>query len=402
LEGEHFNTPATIHNDSFKLIDTLASEGARFAQILYHQPRDLDSSQLIVDLISINQSSKNIINSSFKPQKLIVIYSKRSLHFREDCGIFCEGEWEQQRRLDGHTGLVDFIGLANVDFIGLVGLNGLDGIVGLSCLDNLIGLDHFGLGVIGYTGFGLNGTSLLIGFTGVFSIVGFIRLVDFIGVVGLVDLFGIIGLCLVDLGLVGYNGLGINGISLVDLGFFGVYGLTSFVDLGFFGVNDLSVVVGLISFVGSGFISISLVGLIGLIGLIGLVGLVGLVGFGLIGLIGISIVAFSLGLVRILLEFELKQSQYFSLVRENWLWCVRRVIFDSPILLLSDFCFGRHNTRRKTIVFQQASTKTKYFVMRECEHIPTWISLSGDLAFSHQDGIYGFKFPKRFSELSKN
>jgi hypothetical protein len=36
-----------------------------------------------------------------------------------------------------------------------------------------------------------------------------------------------------------------------------------------------------------------------------------------------------------------------------------------------------------------------------CEHIPTWISFSGDLAFSHQDGIYGFKFPKRFSELSQ-
>jgi hypothetical protein len=35
-----------------------------------------------------------------------------------------------------------------------------------------------------------------------------------------------------------------------------------------------------------------------------------------------------------------------------------------------------------------------------CENIPMWISLSGDLAFSHQDGIYGFKFPKRFSELS--
>jgi hypothetical protein len=39
--------------------------------------------------------------------------------------------------------------------------------------------------------------------------------------------------------------------------------------------------------------------------------------------------------------------------------------------------------------------------VRHCEHIPTWISLSGDLAFSHQDGIYGFKFPKRFSELSR-
>ena len=35
-----------------------------------------------------------------------------------------------------------------------------------------------------------------------------------------------------------------------------------------------------------------------------------------------------------------------------------------------------------------------------CENIPTWISLSGDLAFSHQDGIYGFKFPERFLEIS--
>jgi hypothetical protein len=42
----------------------------------------------------------------------------------------------------------------------------------------------------------------------------------------------------------------------------------------------------------------------------------------------------------------------------------------------------------------------KYCVMRECDNIHSWISLSGDLAFSHQDGIYGFKFPKRFLEIS--
>ncbi len=33
----------------------------------------------------------------------------------------------------------------------------------------------------------------------------------------------------------------------------------------------------------------------------------------------------------------------------------------------------------------------------ECENIHSRISLVGDLAFSHQGGIYGFKFPKRFS-----
>ena len=43
---------------------------------------------------------------------------------------------------------------------------------------------------------------------------------------------------------------------------------------------------------------------------------------------------------------------------------------------------------------------TKYCVMRECDNIHSWISLSGDLAFSHQDGIYGFKFPQKFLEIS--
>ena len=43
---------------------------------------------------------------------------------------------------------------------------------------------------------------------------------------------------------------------------------------------------------------------------------------------------------------------------------------------------------------------TKYCVMRECDNIHSWISLSGDLAFSHQHGIYGFKFPERFLEIS--
>jgi hypothetical protein len=135
--ADHQVTPAIICNDSFRFIDMLASEGAQFAQI-FHWPGDLNSSQLIVDLISGIRASTNIINGSFKLQQLIVIYSKWSLHFRKDCGIFCEGEWEQ------HQHLIDFIGLAGlaslnslikfnglIDFIGVVGFIG---IVGLSCL----------------------------------------------------------------------------------------------------------------------------------------------------------------------------------------------------------------------------------------------------------------------------
>jgi hypothetical protein len=51
-------------------------------------------------------ASATIPNESFK---LIVNYTKTSLHFREDCGTFCEGEWVQHRRLDKHN---DLIGLS--------------------------------------------------------------------------------------------------------------------------------------------------------------------------------------------------------------------------------------------------------------------------------------------------
>jgi hypothetical protein len=47
-----------------------------------HQPRWLHDSQSHHD---------GEINLNGLASKLIVIYSKRSLYFREDCGIFCEG-----------------------------------------------------------------------------------------------------------------------------------------------------------------------------------------------------------------------------------------------------------------------------------------------------------------------
>ena len=43
---------------------------------------------------------------------------------------------------------------------------------------------------------------------------------------------------------------------------------------------------------------------------------------------------------------------------------------------------------------------TKYFVMRECENLPMWMSLCLTTVFSQQEGIYVFKIPKRFSEFS--
>ena len=44
---------------------------------------------------------------------------------------------------------------------------------------------------------------------------------------------------------------------------------------------------------------------------------------------------------------------------------------------------------------------TKFFVMRECDNILNGYLCAVTTVFSQQDGIYGFKFPKRFSELSQ-
>jgi hypothetical protein len=86
-------------------------------------------------------------------------------------------------------------------------------------------------------------------------------------------------------------------------------------------------------------------------------------------------------------------SLYYSywFVRESWLWHV--------LSRLDSFSFGGalQNAKKK---YTRLSQIKKYCVMRECDSIHSWISLSGDLAFSHHDGIYGFKLPKRFLEIS--
>ena len=93
----------------------------------------------------------------------------------------------------------------------------------------------------------------------------------------------------------------------------------------------------------------------------------------------------------------MKQSRRHSFVREKDVAGADSCFYT---LLQPDSHFGDAMQDAKQLFISRLPQMTEYFVMRECENIPTWISLSGDLAFSHQDGIYGFKFPKRFSELS--
>ncbi len=144
--------------------------------------------------------------------------------------------------------------------------------------------------------------------------------------------------------------------------------------------------IGLISLVGLAFIS--LIGLDGHIGCNCLIGDVIVVSLGLVFV--------SLGNVHIEFEIKTKLSQYY---RRSWLWCVRRV-FSSLAVLDSDFFFFEDALQNATqLFFKSIPQMTKYFIMRECEDIPTGISLCYDSAFAHKMELSIFKFSERFSEM---
>ena len=54
----------------------------------------------------------------------------------------------------------------------------------------------------------------------------------------------------------------------------------------------------------------------------------------------------------------------------------------------------------KQLFYVRLLLMTKFFVMRECDNILSGWSCAVTTVFSQQDGIYGFKFPKRFLEIS--
>ncbi len=62
--------------------------------------------------------------------------------------------------------------------------------------------------------------------------------------------------------------------------------------------------------------------------------------------------------------------------------------------------FGNALQNATQLFFDRILQMTKNCIMRECENIHSWISLSGDLVFSHQQGIYSFDFPKKFLDIS--
>jgi hypothetical protein len=93
----------------------------------------------------------------------------------------------------------------------------------------------------------------------------------------------------------------------------------------------------------------------------------------------------------------MKLSQHDLFQRESWLWCVRRV-FSSLAGL--DSVFGNALQNATQLFFDRILQMTKYCIMRECENILHGYLYIFDLAFVILKGINGFKFSKRFLEIS--
>ncbi len=141
--------------------------------------------------------------------------------------MFCEGEWEQKRRFNRHTGIVGLGLIGHPDLArltGLVGFIGLINFIGLICL---ISLDDFRLmSLIGLSASLACWLISLISHVNGFSLDG-LKYVDhsIISLVGrIIDCNSLIGLIsLLDFGVISFVGL-ICLISLVGLSLNGLIG----------------------------------------------------------------------------------------------------------------------------------------------------------------------------------
>ncbi len=89
---------------------------------------------------------------------------------------------------------------------------------------------------------------------------------------------------------------------------------------------------------------------------------------------------------------------YFAFVCEGEL--VVTCAFYHRLDSLFSLFFGDTLQNEKQLHSTRLPQMTKYCVMRKCENIHSWISLSGDLVFVILKGISIFKSPKRFLDIS--
>jgi hypothetical protein len=333
-----------------------------------------------------------------------------------------------------HNGLIDLNGLDLIGPIGRTGSNGFIGVIGHIDQISLISLGDLAIkrlvSLSALSVCQLIGLISLVCLNSRFSILGCISckdLVDHNGLVGCNDLADHIGLNLIDHnGLIGFIGL---GVSFIGLGFVSLIGYISLI--GHIGL------IGLVGRIGNN----SLVGVTGL-SLISLVSIVGLIGFGLVSLIGLgdlsitslfgssaSLACYLISLfilVGLSIHWPFKQAAHgVSIMQSSATKIINAAIYYycavSLIHVHSTMCWWLALARKKLWwwiasfgksyngdVLQYAKQlfslelpqMTKYCVMRECDNIHSWISTTGDLAFSHQQEFTVLNSQKGFLEIT--
>jgi len=184
--------------------------------------------QLIVVFIAANESNHEgawALATSFQTFKLIVIYSKKSLHFREDCGMFCEGEWESKSNSSTTTASSTAMALLT----SLASSTSSDWIASLESSASAALTISLALSSSSLTSTVARNGLINISIVGQVGLVGLVNLSDLIS--GHNDLVGFFGLSLVRLvvpiSFSGINGLAdqISIISLIGVGDFSLYSL---------------------------------------------------------------------------------------------------------------------------------------------------------------------------------
>jgi hypothetical protein len=94
----------------------------------------------------------------------------------------------------------------------------------------------------------------------------------------------------------------------------------------------------------------------------------------------------------------------YSLVRETILWWLA-LAKKKMWRWIASFGESYHDDVlqfAKQLLSVRRLLMTKLFVMRECDNILSGYFCAVTTVFSQQDGIYGFKFPKRILEISSS
>jgi len=279
--------------------------------------------------------------------------------------------------LIGCIGLVGPIELVKLGFVGCIGHNGIVGIIGLNLVSLFDIVSLIGFGLVSFVGFSVSFIGLgIVGFVG-------LSLVSLGGLIGgLIGHFSLVGCCIIGLielsdssnpwpiGLIGVIGLGLIALSASMaslacrlISFISLIGSSThrlFYDRLATAINEATKITWRLKQAAA---------------------------------LGVATLQSSATETAALTYYFTALSLHMhSLMREKmwWLLALARKKMWLWIAFFGKSYNGDVLQHAKQPFSLRLLQMTKYCIIRECDNVHSWIFLSGDLAFSHQHGIYGF------------